>query len=95
MILFPNRAVAHRDDVVESVRAEFRKEVVGTGPREVIDQASWDVVDQASWESFPASDAPSWTLGYTGAARDRPRRAAEGAAPRIAERGPEPRGPTG
>ncbi len=58
MILFPNRTVVHRDDVVEGVRVEFRKQVVGTGPREVIDQASWDVVDQASWESFPASDAP-------------------------------------
>jgi hypothetical protein len=66
MIFFPNRTVVRRDDVVEAVKEEFRKHAAEAGPRDVVDQASWDVVDQASWESFPASDAPPWTLGYTG-----------------------------
>ena len=66
MIFFPNRTVVHRDDVVEGVKEEFRKQAAGPGPRTAVDQASWDVVDQASWESFPASDPPPWTLGYAG-----------------------------
>ena len=65
MILFPNRTVVHRDDVADSVKKEFRKEVVGAVPNDVVEETSWDVVDQASWESFPASDAPPWTLGYS------------------------------
>jgi hypothetical protein len=66
MIFFPNRAVVRRSDVMERVEKEFRKRSAEVGPRDVVDQASWDAVDQASWESFPASDAPPWTLGHTG-----------------------------
>jgi regulator of nucleoside diphosphate kinase len=64
MMIFPNRGVTHRDDVVESVKKEFRKEVNEARVSDVVDQMSWDVVDRASWDSFPASDAPPWTLGY-------------------------------
>jgi hypothetical protein len=67
MIFFPNQTVVRPDDVVEGVKEELRKPAAGAGPRaDVVGQASWDAVDQASWESFPASDAPPWTLGYTG-----------------------------
>jgi hypothetical protein len=66
MIFFPDRTVAQRRDVVDTVKREHRRQAAVAAPRSVADQASWDAVDQASWESFPASDAPPWTLGYTG-----------------------------
>jgi hypothetical protein len=66
MIFFPNRTVAYRDHVVEAVKEELHKRVVVAEPSDAVDSASWDAIDQASWDSFPASDAPPWTLGYTG-----------------------------
>lgn len=70
MILFPNRTVVRPVDVMEVVKEELPKRVVLARPAAVVDNASWDVVDQASWDSFPASDAPPWTLGYTGPPAD-------------------------
>jgi hypothetical protein len=66
MIFFPNQTIVHPDDVRERVKQEFRRHARPDEPRDVIEQRSWDVVDQASWDSFPASDAPPWTLGYIG-----------------------------
>jgi hypothetical protein len=66
MILPPNQTIARPDDVRERVKKELCKQAGQGEPCDAVDQRSWDVVDQASWESFPASDAPPWTLGYIG-----------------------------
>jgi hypothetical protein len=66
MVLFPNQTITRPGDVREPVKKEYRGPARGAVAPDVVDQQSWDVVDQASWESFPASDAPPWTLGYTG-----------------------------
>lgn len=66
MIFFPDRTVLQREDVVDVVKKEFHKRLVVARPSAAVDEASWDIVDQASLDSFPASDAPPWTLGYTG-----------------------------
>jgi hypothetical protein len=72
MIFFPNRTIAHRDDVVERVKEEFRKPAGVAGPRGLVDDASQDL--------DPVSDPPACALTPVG-----PPERAEGGRGRVQE----------
>jgi hypothetical protein len=58
MIFFPNRTIAHRDDVVERVKEEYRKPAGVAGPGGLVDDASQDL--------SPVSDPPACALTPVG-----------------------------
>lgn len=66
MPLLPDRTVTvaqQGNNVVDDASVEPSKQAGQAEPGQVDDQGLLDSVDQASYESFPASDAPPWTLG--------------------------------